>query len=163
MRPSDYLNYLTDTAEKEGLPASDLRPCSSVDISSVEHEAGMHLPSQYIDFLCEVGTGKEYGGLSCWLHLDVTRPKNVIEFSRATREDQLEALKETGGSANGYPKGLLIVYDSNDGQLYGFRANSGSTYLDGVFCWDTDDLSLEKVADSFYEFLDYLAEPEDEE
>ena len=158
MNPTEYLEHLQSCAERDGLAGSDLRPCSSADIMSVEREVGMSLPEEYVDFLCQVGAGEEHGGLARWFHLDMTRPGNVIDHSHTVMSEQLGRLRDNGQPTSRYPKNMLVAYDACDGVLYGFVPNSHSTYKPGVFCWDCDELALEKVADSFYEFLDYLAD-----
>jgi hypothetical protein len=157
MWPSDYLEHLRTYGDAEHLPPSDLRPCSEVEIESAERETKIGLPDDYVNFLCEVGTGDVYGGLGRWLHLDVSRPGNVIAHSRSIQMAQVEEMKGKGIPQRRYPKDFLVIYDPLDGVLYGLAPHSTSAYKGGVFCWDTEAHALTRVADSFLEFLDFLA------
>jgi hypothetical protein len=158
MTAADYLERLEKCAVRDKLPPSELRPCSSADIMSVEHEVGMTLPSEYVDFLCQVGTGKEFGGLAIWFHLDLTRPGNVLECSQRLMHDQTQTMSEAGIDAEHYPEGLLIFYDPCDGGMYGFLPASDSVYHPHVYFWDCETHELEQVADNLYIFLALLCE-----
>ena len=161
MEPREYLDYLSECAEHDHLPPSNLRPCSLVDVSSVEHEVKKHLPSAYVDFLCQVGVGEEHGGLGKWFHLDVSHHGNILEIAEEIAEEQREAKKVVSAR---HHKGFLPVYDSCDGAIYGFMPNGNSThYQPTVFCWDTDSFVLERVSDTFFDFLSYLAEVDEED
>jgi SMI1-KNR4 cell-wall len=160
MNPGEYLNHLERSAERMHLASSDLRPASDVDITSVEREVGLSLPEDYVDFICRVGTGKEHGGTAEWFHVDITRPGNIIDHSHSIMKQQIKRLRDSGTPVSRYPKGMLVIYDACDGFLYGFVPNTGSTYKPGVYSWDCDDMQLDKVADTFEEFLDFLSEAE---
>ena len=158
MNPAEYLDHLDRGSLREGLPASELRPCFAADVMSVEREVGMSLPEQYVDFLCQVGVGDEFGGLARWFHLDLTRPGNIIAHSEALAAEQLRLMEETGVPAQHFPKGILFFYDSHDGVLYGFLPASDSSYKPAVFLWDCEEFVLEEAADNFFTFLSYLCE-----
>jgi hypothetical protein len=158
MTPAEYLEHLEKTAARDKLPASELRPCSSADIMSVEHEVGMSLPEEYVEFLCQVGVGTEFGGLAIWFHLDLTRPGNVIDRSQILMRDQTKIMEKGGVTAEQYPEDLLIFHDPCDGGMYGFLPDSDSAYKPCVYFWDCEMHELEQVADTFDAFLPSLCE-----
>lgn len=162
MRPSEYLEHLRSYGDDEHLPLSDLRTASEVEVESAERETKLALPDEYVNFLCSVGAGDVYGGLGSWFHLDITRPGNILSHSQAIMQSQLQEMKKCGIPLRRWPKGFLIIYDSHDGTYYGLLPNASSgSYRPDVFCWDTEEHEISKVADSFYLFLDYLVQADE--
>ena len=162
MSPDKYVDHLDTGSLREGLPVSELRPCSAADITSFEREMGMSLPDQYVDFLCRVGAGDEFGGLARWFHLDLTRPGNIITRSAALVAEQARLLQAAGAPVGQLPDDILFFYDPHDGALYGFLpasdSDSDAEYQPAVFLWDCEEFSLEEVSSNLFGFLSYLCE-----
>jgi len=157
MTPAQYLEHLENTSLAEKFPSSELRPHSSVEVLSIERETQRQFPPAYVEFVCEIGTGDEFGGLARWLHLDVARPNNVLDYTNKIKESQLSLMAEAGRPASKYPKDFIVFYDSLDDAVYGFCLTD-KEYQENVFCWDCEIHEIDEVAATFSEFLDYLAE-----
>jgi hypothetical protein len=163
MHPTVYCECLAYVARRDGLAESDLRPVLASDVLTIEHELGAQLPEQYEDFLRSVGVGCEYGGLSWWWHLDVTRPGNLLEKNHRLVGEQLRELRKMGLARDKYPAGFLAIYDPCDGEVFGFLRCPETCFLPKVVAWDTEEFTLSTVAPDFNHFLDYLADCDPEE
>lgn len=154
-----YIECLEYVRQRDGLQVSDLRPALASDILTIERELDAQLPEQYEDFLRTCGVGKQFGGLSEWFHLDITRPGNLFE-----KNAELVAFQASlNGNGKKFPKGFLGVYDDFEGEIFGFLKPSGSRYLPQVVAWDQETQELSPVSQDFNCFLDYLADCDIEE
>lgn len=119
------------------------------EIISVENELRVELPKQYEDFIAEVGVGEEYGGLAVWLHLDLTQHGNLVEVNK----------RLWGGGV--IPRSMIAVYDSMDGELYGFKRSDRGRLGDRVYVITPSHngsrpASVSSVAESLVGFLEGL-------
>lgn len=158
MKALQYREHLVKTSRLEKLPTSSLRPVLATDILAVERELGAQLPEQYEEFLTEVGVGDEYGGLSVWYHLDITRPGNLLDVNEHLAEDQTNQMKKEGLPPSRYPKDFLAIYDGKDGQVYGFLRSQAARFFPQVNAWDQEGFNLVSVAIDFEHFLDWLSQ-----
>jgi hypothetical protein len=146
MTAEQYREYL-DSFSPEFSSAA-LHPVQSTQIFTIEDALGASLPEQYENFLTMVGTGEDGAVLGCWFHLDVMAPGNLIEMSSLIPE--------------GCPaSGMLVIYDANDGDVYGFLPDNRGRYHPEVYAWNDEDQEFSRVADNFERFLDCLANDED--
>jgi hypothetical protein len=152
MKPGIYVEALRLLEAREALEDSHLVPALASDILAVERELGAELPQQYEDFLRHAGCGVEHGGLAIWYHLDLTRPGNLIDVNRQLREDSLAALRRAGHSTRRFPRGFMAIYDSCDGELFGYLQR-GHYFLPEIIAWDVEELTTRKIASDLYEFL----------
>jgi hypothetical protein len=143
MTSEQYRDYL-DAFVDEGFSSASLHPVQATQIFAVESQLGVNLPEQYETFLTTVGTGEECGGVGCWHHLDIMSPGNILEASTQVPRDS-------------HASGMLVIYDSYDGEIYGFLPDK-SRYRPEVYAWDQEGGDMRKVADSFENFLDCLAQ-----
>jgi hypothetical protein len=142
MTSEQYRDYL-DAFSDEGYSSASLHPVQATQIFAVESQLGVNLPEQYETFLTTVGTGEECGGVGRWYHLDIMSTGNIIEMSGQIPGD-------------GDAAGMLVIYDSCDGDLYGFLPDK-ARFRPEVFAWDGDVGEMRPVAESFEAFLDCLA------
>jgi len=147
MTVEQYREYLDSFAPE--FSAAALHPAQSTQIFDIEEALGASLPEQYETFLTMVGTGEDAAVLGRWFHLDVMTPGNVIEVSSLIPEGCPAA-------------GMLVIYDANDGDVYGFLPDNHGHYRPTVYAWNSEDADFRPVADSFERFLDCLANDEDD-
>lgn len=157
MTPERYLECLELISLEHGLERSRLLPVMSIDLMAVERELNMTLPQQYVSFVEKIGCGEEFGGVSLWLHFDISMPGNVIDRSRALAR-QVQDAPRRGRGAKRLPRGFFAFYDSCEGDIYGFVPVSAGTFSPEVYAWNTEVGELSRVTDSFDKFLDYLVE-----
>jgi hypothetical protein len=137
LEPELYKECLRLIAERDGLADCSFIPAQMTEIISIEEELGMPLPGEYQEYLLRVGVGEEHGGLAIWYHLDVGRSGNLLE------QREKPAAKE---------KRFLPIYDSLDGEVFGFCQN-GVAFQEGIFCLYEEEKDLEDAYSSFSEFL----------
>ena len=142
MTAEQYRDYIDSYAPE--FSSATLHPAQSTQIFDIEEALGASLPEQYETFLTMVGTGEDGAVLGRWFHLDVMTPGNVIEVSGLIPEGCPAA-------------GMLVVYDANDGDVYGFLPDNHGRYRPAVYAWNSDDGEFRRIADSFERFLDCLA------
>jgi hypothetical protein len=141
MTAEQYLEYLEIYAQDEHVKLA-LRPVQMSQIFELVAQLKIELPKQYETFLTTVGCGEECGGMGLWYHLDLTSPGSVLERSR-------------GIPSTSPAKGMLAIYDSYDGDIYGFLPGKRS-FRPQVHALNTETNELHKVADNFEDFLDCL-------
>jgi hypothetical protein len=157
MDPLTYLEQLHECGDRDGLEASELEPAQVMDIMTAERTLGTSLPEDYQEFLVAVGCGPVYGGLSEWFHLDITIPGNIVDVSRELAAAEVQRSRDKH-QRNLLPHGFLTIYDSCDGDIFGFVPADSSTYQAPVFAWDRDTVSLREVAPSFSAFLEWIVD-----
>lgn len=146
MTVEQYREYLDSFAPE--FTAAALHPAQSTQVFDIEEELGANLPELYETFLTLIGTGEDGAVLGRWFHLDVMAPGNLIEVS---------SLIPAGCPASG----MLVIYDANDGDVYGFLPDNRGHYHPEVYAWNSDDGEFRRVADNFERFLDCLANDDD--
>lgn len=129
MLPDLYHRCLRWVEERDRLRPSSLVRAQLAEIIALEDELGASLPAQYEAHLLHFGAGTEHGGLAFWFHLDRTRSGNILDCN--------EQLQRSNGRP-GAPKDFLAVYDSRDGEFFGFR-KQGSSYGPEVFSWTSEE------------------------
>lgn len=142
IEPLVYLECLKLVSERDDLAASDLKPIMINEVLAVEDELGTSLPEQYEDFLTKVGAGTEYGGLSTWYHLDLTRHGNLLQRNKDLKRNK---------GAERSPNGFFAIYDPCDGSLIGFNRSNG-VFDPEIVIWSVEE-GVEVIADDFCEFL----------
>ena len=159
MKPTAYYDHLQQTSTRVGLDPSDLQAAAVMDIITMERTLGFALCECYQEFLSTVGCGPVFGGLGVWLHLDVTRPGNLLDASRGLAREMAPATRRVYGK-NTFPRDMLVVYDACDGDLFGFLPEKAKTgrYQPAVYAWNTEDLELREAAPCFRTFLGYLTD-----
>lgn len=149
MDPQAYLDCLDQTSDRDGFERSDLQSAAAMDISMVEQELSRTLCVDYQSFLLTAGCGPVFGGLAHWLHLDVGMPGNLLAFSQHLADDMRATPAE-----NPFPTGFLAIYDACDGDVMGFLPDEHHNhYKPAVYAWNTEDLDVRLVADTFNGFL----------
>ena len=137
LEPELYRECLRLIAERDSLPHCSFIPARMSEIISIEEELSMNLPRHYQEYLLRVGVGEEHGGLAVWYHLDVGRGGNVLE-----KREKSPARK----------KRFLPIYDSCDGEIFGFCQN-GKAFIEKIYVFDEDDETLEEAYEGFSFFL----------
>src|ERR1035437_3259482 len=130
MTAEQYRDYLDSFAPE--FSSATLHPAQSTQIFNIEDVLGASLPEQYETFLTTVGTGDDGAVLGRWFHLDVMTPGNVMEVSAHIPEGSLAS-------------GMLVIYDANDGDVYGFLPDSQGHYLPEVYAWNSADAEFRSV------------------
>lgn len=139
--PELYEMCLRWISWRDGLEESTFAPAQLADIFAVEEELGESLPGSYEEHLLHLGSGQEYGGLATWLHIDLAKSGNILA------EDQ--------------PSGFLPIYDSHEGELFGYYRN-GSPFSERIFVWEGEG-STEECFSSLGEFYRDRLDCTDEE
>ncbi len=139
--PDLYQRCLRWVESRDSLRPSSFIRAQLAEIIALEEELRASLPSQYEEHLLRVGSGEEHGGLAFWFHLDRTRSGNIIDCNRLLQIDELAPC----------PKDFLAVYDSLEGEYFGFR-RQGRGYSPEVFCWCPEEGRLLSFASDLADF-----------
>lgn len=153
----DYLDRLRDAAGLLVVDGHSLRPVAATNILSVERVLGRSLPDPYKQFLSEVGTGYEPGKLGEWLSCDITRERNLVAFSQDLQDRARSALRQKRRALSHYPAGMLAIFDSLDGEIYGFVPCGPDAFCEHIVAFDQDALTTRVIASNFDELLSALA------
>lgn len=152
MHPSEYAKRLAQLRQERQWPRSTQFPVTDGEISLFESELGRGLPSQYQQFLREVGSGDEFLGVASWYGYDYASPSNIVSVNEYLSRKVQHQLRHRRGSH--YPEDFLVVFDTHDGYLYGLcPADDSRYYQDVMYCWNNRQSRLIKIGTKFDDFL----------